>query len=60
VELEIVFSVDGVEFSNESVEVSHPSEELIIAALKARLAVNDDELIEVQCAIDLDGNEFSF
>ena len=58
-ELEIVFSVDGVEFSKEFVEVLHPSEELIIAALKARLAVND-ELIEVQCAIDLDGNEFIF
>ena len=57
-ELEIVFCVDGVEFSNEWVEVLNPSEESIIAALKAKLAVNDDELIEIRCVIDIYGNEF--
>lgn len=59
-ELRVIFSIDGVEFSKEYVEVSHASEDLIKGILKERLAVSDDELIEVQSAIDLDGNEYSF
>lgn len=59
-ELRVIFSVDGVEFSKEFVEISHVSEDLIKGILKERLAVSDDELIEIQSAIDLDGNEYSF